>query len=98
MTSRAIYVRTFSDARANLKTVVDQVVDDHIPVVIGRCNAEPVVMLSLSDWNSLQETAYLNSTGANQRAVQEGIAAANAGNFVEAEFGPDGNLHRIKPT
>ena len=93
MTSHAIDVRTFSDARANLKAVMDQVVDDHVPVVISRRNAEPVVMLSLSDWNSLQETAYLNSTAANRRALDISMAQADAGEIIEVEFGPDGHLH-----
>ena len=95
MKSAAVEVKTFSEARANLKSVMDRVVEDHVPVIISRRKAEPVVMISLSEWNSWQETNYLNSTAANRQALDESIAQANAGDLIEVEFGPDGNLHPI---
>jgi antitoxin YefM len=95
MKSAAIDVKTFSEARANLKSVMDQVVEDHMPVIISRRKAEPVVMMSLSDWNSLQETNYLNSTAANRAALDEAIAQLAAGDVVEVEFRADGRLHPI---
>ena len=95
MKSAAIDVKTFSDARANLKSVMDQVVQDHVPVIISRRRAEPVVMMSLSDWNSWQETAYLNSTPANRAALDLSIAEADAGDLIEVNFGADGQLHPI---
>jgi antitoxin YefM len=98
MKSGAIDVTTFSEARANLKSVMDRVVEDHVPVIIRRRKAEPVVMISLSDWNAWQETAYLNSTAANRRALDESIARADAGDLIEVEFGADRNLHPVKPT
>jgi antitoxin YefM len=95
MKSAAIDVKTFSEARANLKSVMDQVVEDHVPVIISRRKAEPVVMMSLSDWNSWQETAYLNSTPANREALDQAMAEANAGDLIEVEFGADGLLHPV---
>lgn len=96
MKSAAIDVKTFSEARANLKSVMDQVVEDHMPVIISRRKAEPVVMISLSDWNSWQETAYLNSTPANRAALDRAMADAEAGRGIEVEFGTDGMLHPIE--
>ena len=96
MKSAAIDVKTFSEARANLKAVMDQVVDDHRPVIISRRRAAPVVMVSLEDWNSWQETVYLNSTTANRAALDRAMADADAGHFIEVEFGPDGMLHPIE--
>lgn len=98
MKSAAIDVKTFSEARANLKSVMDQVVDDHMPVIISRRSAEPVVMISLSEWNSWQETAYVNSTAGNRAALDEAIAQLEAGDVVEAEFGTDGRLHPVHRT
>lgn len=97
MKSAAVDVTTFSEARANLKSVMDRVVDNHVPMIISRRKAEPVVMISLSDWNAWQETAYLNSTAANRKALDESIAQADAGDMIEVEFGPDGNLHPVEP-
>jgi antitoxin YefM len=58
-------VLTFTDTRQNLKEVMDRVVEDHAPVLITRQKAEPVVMVSLADWNALEETARLLSSPAN---------------------------------
>jgi antitoxin YefM len=90
MKSGSINVTTFSEARANLKSVMDRVVEDHVPIVISRRKADSVVMMSLSDWNGWQETVYLNSTEANRKALEESIAQLNAGEVVEAELGADG--------
>ena len=49
-------ILTFSEARAGLKTVMDDVCKDHAPTVITRVSGEHVVMLSLSDFNSIEET------------------------------------------
>lgn len=97
MKSAAIDVKTFSEARANLKSVMDQVVESHVPVVISRRKAEPVVMMSLADWNSWQETAYLNATAANRKALDESIAQLERGEALEVEFGPDGVLAPARP-
>ena len=47
-------ILTFSEARAGLKTVMDDVCKDHAPTVITRVSGEHVVMLSLSDFNSIE--------------------------------------------
>jgi antitoxin YefM len=51
-------VINFSETRANLKSVMDQVVRDRTPVVVSRKNGEAVVMVSLADWNATEETAW----------------------------------------
>jgi antitoxin YefM len=52
-------ILTFSEARAGLKAVMDDVCTDHSPTVITRQSGEAVVMLSLADFNSIEETLYL---------------------------------------
>ena len=96
MKSAAIDVKTFSDARANLKSVMDKVVQDHVPVIITRRKAEPVVMISLSEWNAMQETVYVNSTAANRAALDRAMTDADSGKFIEVEFGPDGMLRPLE--
>ena len=83
MKSAAIDVTTYSEARQNLKAVMDRVVEDRLPVVISRRNAEPVVMISLSEWNSWQETQYLRASDANRRALDAAIAELDQGEVVE---------------
>lgn len=72
-------VMTYSDARRNLKSVMDKVVDDCSEVVVTRRNGEAVVMVSLSEWNSIVETEYLLSTPANAERLRRGIAQFESG-------------------
>ena len=72
-------VISFSDTRANLKQVMDRVVADRAPVIISRQKAEAVVMVSLADWNSIEESMHLLSTEANATRLKRGIADLDAG-------------------
>lgn len=72
-------VMTYTDARKNLKSVMDKVVNDCSEAVITRRNGEAVVMVSLSEWNSIVETEYLLSTPANVERLHRGIAQFEAG-------------------
>ena len=79
-------VMTYSDARANLKAVMDSVTDDHAPVVIARQRGRSVVLVSLEDWHAMQETNYLLSSPANAQRLRESIAELEAGQGVEREL------------
>jgi antitoxin YefM len=72
-------ILTFSEARAGLKTVMDDVCKDHAPTVITRVSGEHVVMLSLSDFNSIEETLYLLRSPKNASRLMESIAQLKAG-------------------
>ncbi|MBS0193580.1 MAG: type II toxin-antitoxin system prevent-host-death family antitoxin [Proteobacteria bacterium] len=69
----------FSDARSNLKAVLDTVVDDHDVTLIKRRDAQDVVVMSLATWNSWKETEYLLASPANARRLRESIAQLDAG-------------------
>ena len=73
---------TFSDARRQFKEVLDRVVDDADITIITRRDADDVVLMSLSEYNSWKETEYLLSSPANARHLRESIAQANAGHVV----------------
>lgn len=72
-------VLTFTQARADLKQTMDDVCRDHEPVVITRQRGEPVVMISLEDYNGMQETLYLLSSTANAQRLRESIDEVRAG-------------------
>jgi antitoxin YefM len=76
-------VLTYSDTRANLKDVMDRVVEDRAPVVITRQKAEAVVMVSLADWNAMEETLHLLSSATNAQRLRAGVAELDAGGGVE---------------
>ncbi|MGH8184880.1 MAG: type II toxin-antitoxin system Phd/YefM family antitoxin [Rhodanobacteraceae bacterium] len=69
----------FSDARGNLKAVLDRVVADADVTIITRRDAEDVVVMSLAEWNSWQETNYLLASPANARRLTEALAQARTG-------------------
>ena len=71
-----------TELRANLSAVMDRVNDDHEPVIVHRAKGKPVVMVSLEDWASMDETAYLLSSPANAQMLREGIAALNGGEGI----------------
>jgi antitoxin YefM len=74
---------SYSELRQNLKKHLDKVCDDRAPLVVMRRNSEPVVVLSLADYESLEETLYLLSDPANAEHLRKSMAQANAGEFVE---------------
>jgi antitoxin YefM len=76
-------VLTYSDTRANLKDVMDRVVEDRAPVVITRQKAEAVVMVSLADWNAMEETLHLLSSAANAQRLRAAVGELDAGRGTE---------------
>ena len=79
-------VVTYSDARANLKDVMDRVVADKTEVVVTRQKAEAVVMVSLSEWNSIAETMHLLSSPKNAERLRKAIRDMDAGKGIEHEL------------
>ena len=75
---------TYSEARANLATTIDNAIEDHEPVIISRSGKKRVVLMSLEDYNSMEETAYLLRSPNNARKLLESLAQADKGNFVES--------------
>lgn len=63
----------YSFLRQNLASVMDRVNDDHAPLLITRQNGKPVVMMSLDDFNALQESAYLLRSPANAKRLAESV-------------------------
>jgi antitoxin YefM len=77
---------TFSEARNNLKTVLDQVVDDVDYTIITRRDADDAVVISLDYFNSLLETVHLLRSPANAAHLAESIEQYRAGRVVEREL------------
>ncbi len=73
---------SYSDARAQLAATMDQVIADHAPVVITRHGSQACVLVSLGDWEAMEETAYLMSSPANAARLNEAIRALESGDGV----------------
>lgn len=88
----AMDVVTYSDARKNLKNLMDRVVADRDHTIVTRQNGEAVVMVSLAEWNSIMETAHLLSSPRNASRLASAIAQLDAGK------GKPGELHETGDT
>ena len=97
-------VVNFSDARNNLKDVIDRVVQDADVTVITRRDAPNAVLMSLDHYNSLLETVHLLSSPANAAHLARSLTQLRAGpdqarDLIDSERtaidpdGPDTDLH-----
>lgn len=77
---------SYTAARANLAKTMERVCNDHSPVIITRKSETPVVMVSLEDYQAMQETAYLLRSPANARHLLESIAELEAGKGTERDL------------
>lgn len=70
---------TYTALRQNLASALDKVNDDHQPMLITRQNGKDAVLLSLEDFKSYQETAYLLSSPANAERLLKAAAKIKTG-------------------
>ena len=74
---------SYTAARANLASTMKKVCNDHAPVIITRKSETPVVMMSLEDYESMEETSYLLRSPANARNLLESIAELESEQGIE---------------
>ena len=77
---------SYSQSRANYAETLDSVIDDREEVIITRAGREPVVIVSLEDYESLKETAYLLRSPANARRLIESMERLEAGEGTRREL------------
>lgn len=77
---------SYTESRKRYAEVLDGVVDDREEVVITRAGHEPVVIVSLEEYESLRETAYLMRSPANARRLLDAIERLEAGSGTEHEL------------
>ena len=74
---------SYTAARSNLAKKMEQVCDDHAPIAITRKGEGAVVMMSMEDYQALEETAYLLLSPKNSRRLIYAIAELEAGGGSE---------------
>ncbi|MEI6145672.1 MAG: type II toxin-antitoxin system prevent-host-death family antitoxin [Methylococcales bacterium] len=77
---------SYTAVRSNLSKTMEKVCVDHAPIIITRKNEAPVVMMSLEDYQSMEETTYLLRSPANARHLLESIAELEAGKGLVKEL------------
>jgi antitoxin YefM len=81
---------TFTKARQNFSAVMNETYDDRIPIMITRGKGRPCILMSLDDYESLEETAWLLRSPANVRHLKDSISELQAGkemvkNLIDVE-------------
>ncbi len=79
-------ITSYTNFRNNLKTFLEKVLAEHSPLYVTRANSEDVVILSKSDYESMQETFYLLSNPANASRLLDGINEYTNGGGKEKEL------------
>jgi len=74
---------SYTFARANLARTMEKVCSDHAPIIITRKSENPVVMMSLEDYQAMEETTYLLRSPANARLLLESITELEADKGIE---------------
>ncbi len=74
---------SYTELRQNLKKHLDSVCESNAPLVVTRQNGEPVVLLSLAEYESLEETLHLLRDPINAERLLRSIEEAEADKLVE---------------
>ena len=77
---------SYTAARENLAATMQKVCDVRAPIIITRNRDQAVVMISLEEYESLEETAHLLSSPANARRLLESVAELKAGKGKERKL------------
>ena len=70
---------SYTESRARYAEVLDSVIDDREEIVITRAGHEPVVIVSLADFESLRESVYLMRSPANARRLLDAMERLESG-------------------
>ena len=77
---------SYTAARTRLAKTMERVCEDHSPVIITRNKAQSVVMMSLEDYEALQQTAYLLRAPRNARRLLESVVELEQGGGKERDL------------
>ncbi|WP_111742138.1 YoeB-YefM toxin-antitoxin system antitoxin YefM [Leminorella richardii] len=77
---------SYSKARQNLAATMVKTIEDRAPILITRQNGDPCVLMSLEEYESLEETAYLMRSPANAIRLMTSIEELRSGKGVERKL------------
>ncbi len=72
---------TYTELRSNLKKYLDRVINDSDNVIVNRGNDSAVVIMSLEEYEAMQETAYIQSQPDIMEAIRQGEKDLRDGNY-----------------
>lgn len=76
----------YTEARQNLTSIMNETIDDRVPIMITKQKGIPCVLLSRDEYQALEETAYLLRSPANARHLLDSIDELNQGKGIEKDI------------
>jgi antitoxin YefM len=76
-------ITTYTSFRQQLKSYLDKVRNNHTPLYVTSANGEDIVVLSKSDYESMEETFYLLKNPNNAARLLKGIEDYEKGSGKE---------------
>ena len=80
---------SYSYTRQHFAEIMDRVNEDRAPVLVTRQSGKAVVMMSLDDYNALEETAYLLRSPKNAKRLMASVEQLRANGGEERELASD---------
>ena len=77
---------TYTQARKNFTQTMNRVCQDHAPLIITRQAEEPVVLISLEDYNAREETLYLLKSPRNAQRLFVALQQIEKKEFIKKEL------------
>jgi antitoxin YefM len=77
---------SYTHTRNNLAKVLEQAEENHEAIIVTRSGKNPSVIMSMEEFESLQETLHLLSSPQNALRMQKSLADYEAGNFVNGDL------------
>lgn len=78
------HVVNYTEARRNLKSLMDTVIEDRVAVVVTRSKGEPVMMIAKSEFDALMETFHLLHSPRNAERIRAALAEIDDGDVIKA--------------
>lgn len=69
---------SYAEASENLEAMIDKVVADRAPLAITRQRGEGAVLISASEWASIEETLYLLGSPKNAERLLDAVRGFEA--------------------
>lgn len=76
----------YSYARNNLKTLINKVCDDYEPLIITNKDNKNAVLISLEEYNALQEATFISSNKKDSEEILERMNDIKKGKFNKKDL------------
>lgn len=77
---------SYTQARGNFTKTMERVCEDHAPIIITRQKEPPVVMISLEDYNAIEETLHLLKSPKNAARLAQALEDVQSGKILKKEL------------